>query len=185
MIPFATERLLVRNWKDCDLDLFHEINSDPRVMRFFPVRRDRDEARSMMNGLSDGIAKNGFGFAPIEIIDTGEVVGFVGINRTDAVPSLPPGQTEIGWRLAPRFWGKGYATEAARAWLDRALDLPDIMRIVSFAVWNNEASIAVMRRIGMRHVRERDFDHPSVPDSHPHLKRHVYYEIEQCRQNCP
>jgi RimJ/RimL family protein N-acetyltransferase len=53
--------------------------------------------------------------------------------------------------------------------------------IVSYAVWNNERSTAVMRRVGMVRDPAGDFDHPSVPDSHPHLKRHVLYRLDRKR----
>jgi RimJ/RimL family protein N-acetyltransferase len=183
MIPFRTPRLIVRNWEERDRETFHLINSDDRVMRFFPFRRDRAEADAFMNVLRERIAQDGFGFTAVEIAATGETIGFVGMARTNHVPSLPPDMIEIGWRLAPDHWGKGYASEAARAWTDRAFANLDIDRVISFAVWNNEPSTAVMRRLGMTALPERDFDHAGVPDTHPHLKRHVYYEIR--RENWP
>ncbi|MNL65918.1 hypothetical protein D3C87_1903150 [compost metagenome] len=84
---------------------------------------------------------------------------------------------EIGWRLATRFWGHGYATEAAKALLALGFADKGYKQIVSFAVANNVRSTAVMERIGMRRDVEGDFNHPRVPDSHPHLKRHVLYRL--------
>ena len=92
---------------------------------------------------------------------------------------LPGGTIEIGWRLAPEFWGQGYVTEAAEAWLAYGFETLDLDEIVSFAVAENHRSIAVMKRLGMRADPEADFDHPTVPESHPHLKRHVLYRLSR------
>ena len=86
---------------------------------------------------------------------------------------------EIGWRLAPEFWGNGYATEAGGELLRFGFEELDLAEIVSFAVRQNEPSMAVMHRLGMRHEPAGDFDHPKVPDTHPHLKRHVFYTLSR------
>lgn len=177
MMPLKTERLILRNWRESDRELFHLINSDEQVMEFFAFRRSRAEADELMDLLADGIARNGFGFAAIEIAATGETAGFAGLNATRKVPGVADGAVEIGWRMAPPFWGKGIASEAARAWRDFGFDDLGLERIISFAVAGNHRSTAVMRRIGMTARPELDFDHPNVPDSHPELIRHVLYEM--------
>ena len=93
------------------------------------------------------------------------------------MPFMPVGAVEIGWRLAPEFWGKGYASEAAHAWLDHAFEVLGLAEVVSFAVTTNRRSTAVMERIGMTADPDHDFDHPAVPDSHAHLRRHSLYRI--------
>ncbi|MDG4879980.1 GNAT family N-acetyltransferase [Mesorhizobium sp. WSM4884] len=177
MKPIRTSRLILRNWEERDRALFHRINSDERVMEFFPFRRDRATADAMMNQFRGWIEEDGYGFAAAEIAATGECIGFVGLLDTDDVPSLPDGTIEIGWRLAPEFWGKGYVTESAKAWLAFGFETLRLEEIVSFAVAENHRSIAVMKRLGMRADPSADFDHPSVPDSHPHLKQHVLYRL--------
>ena len=177
MKPLRTERLILRNWEDRDRELFHRINSDDRVMEFFPMRRSRAEADALMDRLAAGIAENGFGLCAVEIADTGEVAGFTGLNITNGLPVAEDGVIEIGWRIAPEFWGKGIVSEAARRWRDVGLDDLGLDRIISFAVASNHRSTAVMQRIGMRHRPDLDFDHPGVPHTHPHLKRHVFYEM--------
>lgn len=85
---------------------------------------------------------------------------------------------EIGWRLATRFWGHGYVTEAAQSLLVMAFDEKETPEIVSFAVHDNHRSTAVMERIGLKRDPSRDFDHPRVPeDTHPHLRPHVTYAL--------
>ncbi|MER9893649.1 GNAT family N-acetyltransferase [Mesorhizobium sp. M0119] len=179
MTPIRTERLILRNWEDRDRELFHRINSDERVMEFFPFRRDRAQSDAKMDELRNAIDGNGFGFAAAEIAATGECIGFVGITGTDHLPFLPPGTIEIGWRLAPEFWGKAYVTEAAEAWLAHGFEALGLKEIVSFAVEGNRRSIAVMERIGMTADPASDFDHPGVPDSHTALRRHVFYRLSR------
>ncbi|WP_421912413.1 GNAT family N-acetyltransferase [Mesorhizobium sp.] len=177
MKPIRTERLILRNWEDRDRELFHRINSNERVMEFFPFRRDRARADAKMDELRAVIERDGYGFAAAEIAATGECIGFVGITGTGHLPFLPAGSIEIGWRLAPEFWGKGYVTEAADAWLAYGFETLGLDEIVSFAVADNHRSTAVMERIGMTADPSADFDHPGIPDSHPALKRHVFYRL--------
>lgn len=177
MKPIHTERLILRNWEERDRELYHRINSDDTVMEFFAVRRNRAESDEILDRVRDTIDRDGFGWTAAEIAETGECIGFVGINRTDLDPFIPKGTLEIGWRLAPEYWGKGYVTEASGALLAYAFDVVGDDEIVSFAVWNNHRSTAVMQRLGMRHDPAGDFDHPRVPDTHAHLKRHALYRL--------
>lgn len=180
MIILETDRLIVRNWRNSDRELFFEINSHERVMEFFPTRRSREEADELLDRIRGIIDETGIGLYALELKATGEPIGFCGLARTDLEPHLPDGTVEIGWRLAERFWGQGYVTEAANALLTHAFHTLGLDEVVSFAVTVNVRSTSVMRRIGMRHDPARDFDHPRVPDSHPALKRHVLYSI-----SCP
>lgn len=175
MIPIRTPRLILRNWRDADADLFHRINSDDRVMEFFDVRLDRAASDALMSELRHDIEADGYGFAAVEIAETGETAGFCGVQDVDLVPHLPAGAVEIGWRLAPEFWHRGIATEAARAWLDHAFDQLRLSEVFAFTPCLNLPSAAVMKRLGMR--RMSDFDHPRIAKSHPHLRRFVLYRI--------
>jgi RimJ/RimL family protein N-acetyltransferase len=177
MTPIRTERLILRNWEDRDRALFHRINSDEQVMEFFPFRRSRAEADAKLDEFRAEIDREGFGWTAAEVAESGACIGFVGLHGTGHIPTLPAGGVEIGWRLAPEFWGKGYVTEAARAWLAFGFETLGVGEIVSFAVSGNARSTAVMERIGMERDPARDFDHPGIPDSHPQLKRHVFYTI--------
>ena len=81
-----------------------------------------------------------------------------------------------GWRLAAAHWGRGYATEAARAVLAHAWDAVGLDEVVSFTAAGNARSRAVMSRLGMKHDPAADFDHPRLPLGHP-LRRHVLYRV--------
>jgi RimJ/RimL family protein N-acetyltransferase len=175
MIILETERLVVRNWQERDRDLFYEINSDETVMQFFPFRRDRADADAFFDRLRKLIAETGFGFYALELKATGETIGFCGLAQTDLDPHIALNTVEIGWRLAQRYWGKGYVTEAATALLHHGFETLRLDEIVSFAVHDNIRSTSVMRRIGMH--RAGGFDHPRVPESQPRLKPHALYLI--------
>ena len=179
MKPMRTERLTLRNWEDRDRGLFHRINSDDRVMEFFPFRRDRKQADAFLDVIRSEIADAGYGFCAVEIAATGECIGFTGIVEAEISPPFPKDMVEIGWRLAPEFWGKGYVTEAAAAWLDFGFETLTLDEIVSFAVASNTRSTAVMQRLGMRRDPASDFDHPKVPPTHPHLMRHSFYRLSR------
>lgn len=177
MKPIRTQRLILRNWEERDRALFHRINSDDRVMEFFPFRRDRAQSDALFDRLRHGIDERGFGFAAIERAATGDCMGFAGLYPAEIEPVVPAGSVEIGWRLAPEHWGHGYATETARAWLAFGFETLEFDEIISFAVRTNSRSTAVMRRIGMTRDVAMDFDHPAVPDTHPQLRAHVFYRL--------
>lgn len=168
-----TPRLLLRDWRDEDLAPFAALNADPEVMAFFPRPLDRAESDAAVARIRDHFARHGFGLWAVEAPGVADFIGFVGL----AVPRFEAHFTpcvEIGWRLAREHWGRGYATEAARAVLafgfqDLALD-----EIVSFTSAVNPRSRAVMERIGMTRAPGDDFDHPALPEGHP-LRPHVLY----------
>lgn len=149
-------------------------------MEFFPFRSDRQQADEMRRNLTNYISKSAYGFAAVELKKTGECVGFNGLfSNSDLQTFFSDEIVEIGWRLAPQFWGNGYASEAASKWLEYGFTTLDLNEIVSFSVWNNIPSFAVMEHIGMTPDPSRDFNNPKVPDSHPHLKRHLFYKISK------
>jgi RimJ/RimL family protein N-acetyltransferase len=83
---------------------------------------------------------------------------------------------EIGWRIAAKYWNRGFASEAARAALRFGFETLQLEEIVSFTVPGNLPSRRVMEKVGMVHNPTDDFDHPSLPAGHP-LRRHVLYRI--------
>lgn len=175
MIIVETERLTLRNWREDDRNLFREINRDEKVVAFFPYRRSHAECDLLFDYNRNMIAETGLGFYALADRQTDEAMGYCGLAKADLPGILPDGSVEIGWRLATRFWGKGYVTEAAARLLEYGGQTLGHPVIHAFAVHDNYSSIAVMRRLGMQHLQGEDFDHPKVPDSHPQLKRHVLF----------
>ena len=177
LLPIETERLRLRNWQISDSDLFYEINSHPEAMEFFHFRRNQSEAQALMLRLQDDITRNGFGFAAVVLKSTNQPIGFCGLVKTHMPGIFEANTVEIGWRLARSFWSKGYASEAARAWLDIGFNQLGLTEIVSFAVKTNQNSLRVMQKIGMIEAPSQDFDDAEVPETYPHLKPHAVYKI--------
>jgi RimJ/RimL family protein N-acetyltransferase len=148
------------------------MNADPRVMEHFVAPMSPEETDEMVDRVDRWIADHGWGLFAVEVVDGPGFIGFVGLAEPRFEAPFTPA-IEIGWRLDPSAWGHGYASEAARAVLEAAPGW-GISEVVSFTTTTNTRSEAVMRRIGMTHDPEDDFDHPSVPVGHP-LRRHVLY----------
>lgn len=146
-------------------------------MEFFPRRRTREQSDELMDGFNADIDAAGFGLTAVELVETGQTAGFCGLAQVKLETLFEPRAVEVAWRLAPEFWGKGIATEAASAWLDFGFDRLNLAEFIAFAVPANRRSVAVMRRLGMRPAPDRDFDHPRIPEDTPHLKRHVVHAI--------
>lgn len=172
-----TERLLLRPWRDDDLDAFAALNADPKVMEHFPRLSTRDESEAMILRIRGIFAEHGFGLWALEVKDGAPFIGFCGLM----VPAFQAHFTpcvEIGWRLAAEHWGQGYAREAAREALAYGFDQARLSEIVSFTVPANVRSQKVMQAIGMTHDPRDDFDHPALPPGHA-LRRHVLYRIQR------
>jgi RimJ/RimL family protein N-acetyltransferase len=170
-----TERLLLRQWRDADLEPFASLNADPETMRFFPAPPSREESDALAARARRQIEEEGWGLWAVEVVDGPSFVGFVGLARPSFEEHFTPA-VEVGWRLAREHWGNGYATEAGRAALGYGFEELRLAEIVSFTSRLNEPSWRVMERLGMRHDEAGDFEHPRVPVGHP-LRPHVLYRL--------
>ena len=166
-----TARLLMRRWRAADRDAFAALNADPEVMRHFPAPLSRAESDALVDRIEARFEEQGFGLWALEPAG-GEVVGFTGLNPMPA--GIPGGDgMEVGWRLARHAWGRGYATEAARAAVDLAFGPLRLPELWSMTAVTNEASQAVMRRLGM--TRHAFFDHPTLPADDPRHRQVVHH----------
>jgi RimJ/RimL family protein N-acetyltransferase len=174
-IQLETDRLLLRQWREPDLEPFARLNADPVVMEHFPAPQSRAESDAAARRFQTTIERDGYGLWALEVRGGDDFIGFVGlaVPRWD-LPFMPC--TEIGWRLARSAWGNGYATEAALAVLDCAFGTIGLDQVVSFTATTNLRSQRVMERIGMHRDPGEDFDHPALPEGH-RLRRHVLYRI--------
>jgi RimJ/RimL family protein N-acetyltransferase len=173
-----TERLLLRQWRDEDLEPFAALNADPETMRYFPEPPSREESNQLAERARRQIDEEGWGQWAVEVVGGASFIGFVGLSRPSFEEQFTPA-VEVGWRLAREHWGHGYATEAGRAALGYGFDELDLVEIVSFTSELNEPSWRVMERLGMSHDPAGDFEHPRVPVGHP-LRPHVLYRLS-CR----
>lgn len=170
-----TARLLLRRWRDEDRAPFAAMNADPRVVEHLPGPMTREASDALVDRIEGNFESRGFDVFAVEVAATGEFAGFVGLTVPRFEAAFTP-CVETGWRLAPAQWGRGYATEAARASLAFGFERLGLEEIVSFTVPANVRSRRVMDRIGMTHDPRDDFDHPVLPEGH-RLRRHVLYRI--------
>lgn len=177
MIPIETSRLLLRPCRDEDRDLFYELSSDPAVLEFFPFRRSREDADAIFSMIRAASPEPGFELLVMVLKQSGKAIGLCGLSRPKLEPHLPGDAVEIGWRISARHWRNGYATEAGAALLSHAFEVLEIAEVFSIAVHDNRNALAVMRKLGLRPDPARDFEHPHIPDTHPHLKRHVVHRL--------
>lgn len=168
-----TERLLLRRWRAADAAPFAAINADPLVMRYYPDPLDRAASDALIERIEATFDERGFGLWALERRSDSELLGYAGLwpMRDDVVGA---GGVEVGWRLAARHWGRGYATEAARESVRSAFTLLGLPELWSVTAVLNAPSQAVMRRIGMR--RYADFEHPALTPGHP-LRPHICYHL--------
>ena len=151
----STERLLLRRWRPEDLEPYAELCSDPVVMRWIGNGsvRTRKECATAISAFELAWDEHGFGLFALELPASGRLIGFVGLSVPHFLPEILP-SVEIGWRLAADQWGKGLATEGARATLAFGFGQAGLDRIVSIHQVGNDASGRIMEKLGMRFERE-------------------------------
>lgn len=173
----ATERLILRRWRETDRAPFRAINADPRVMEFFPSTLTASESDVAFERIRGHFEQHGFGLWAAELRQGHIFLGFVGL-------SIPPFQAhfmpavEVGWRLCSDAWNRGLATEGAREAVRYAFEDLGRTGLVSFTVPANKRSRRVMEKLGMTHDEHDDFDHPLLPAGHL-LRRHVLYRLDR------
>jgi len=154
-IRLQTERLILRRWQTKDIEPYAELCSDPEVMRWIGsgVLRSHDECVAAISSFENFWEHNGFGLFALELKSTQHLIGFTGLTFPNYLPEVMPA-VEIGWRLARSSWGKGYATEAARAALNFAIIDKGLASVVSIHQLGNEASGRIMQKLGMTFLKQ-------------------------------
>ncbi|WP_371497871.1 GNAT family N-acetyltransferase [Kitasatospora sp. NBC_00374] len=150
MTEIHTPRLLLRRWNDYDLAPMAEINADPEVMRWIGDGSvyDLEQTAEAIERWEEEWDEEGFGLFAVELLGSGELIGFAGLSVPEFLPEIMPA-VEIGWRLGRQFWGQGYASEAAHAALEFALEDRGLDRVVSITRAGNTAAENVMHKLGM------------------------------------
>ena len=171
----ATERLVLRTWRDEDAEPLAAMHRSPEVMKFLGGPLPRADCDAMLARIRAHWDARDFRAWALTLRDTGDLVGFAGI----VVPRFESRFTpcvEVLWRLRTESWGRGLVTEAARAALDDGFSRQGFAEVLSFTVPQNERSWRVMERLGMTRSPADDFDHPFVPAGDP-LRRHWVYRL--------
>ncbi|HHW1954702.1 Acetyltransferase (GNAT) family protein [Pseudomonas aeruginosa] len=169
-------RLLLRAWRDSDREAFAEMCADPQVMEFFPSVLDRAQSDALVDRVQAHFAERGYGPWALELPGEAAFIGFTGLFDVTMDVHFAP-TVEIGWRLAPAYWGRGLAREAAETALDFAFERLRLPEVVAFTTPPNRRSWGLMERLGMRRDPAEDFDHPLLAADHP-MRRHILYRVD-------
>lgn len=140
-----TERLILRHYKSSDLERYYEMMADPDVTRYLLSGKpmSRHEAWRSIATMAGHWMLNGFGQWALEDKSSGLFVGRAGFLKPEGWPAI-----EAGWTLHRDSWGKGYATEAAKAVIHYGFEVMNLDRIISLIQPDNQVSIKVAERIG-------------------------------------
>ena len=159
----STERLLLREFSVHDANYMYQLNLDPEVIRYTgdPPFDSVEDASSFLKNYDD-YHQNGYGRWAVLTKEDEEFVGWCGLKKH------PDGMVDIGFRFYQKDWGKGYATESAKACLDYGLHELGIPVIVGRAARDNVASIKVLEKLGMKYWKDAPCD--GIADA-------VYYRI--------
>ena len=147
-VRFRTARLVVvRRWRQADLDGYAALNADPEVMRYIGAPLTREQSDSLARYGEGWAQRAGLGLLPVvRAPGAGRLLGMCGLHRQRWYPD----EVEVGWRFARHAWGHGYATEAAARWLDEAFGPLGLDHVISITHPENLRSQAVMRRLGLQ-----------------------------------
>ena len=149
VLPIETDRLRIRELEESDVDGAHRVYGDPEVMRYVGAdgeARTREESAAGVARMIEGQRRNGFSLWRVELRETGEMIGVCGVVHVDGTGP----DVELVYEFQQSAWGRGYATEAARACLDAALGPLGLKRVIALAYPDNAQSIRIMQKLGMR-----------------------------------
>lgn len=148
-----TPRLRLRHLVPGDLDFLATMLGHPEVMRYYPAVLDREGAAAWLDRQLQRYARDGFGFWLLEERASGRAIGQVGLLRQDLEGDAEP-EVEVGYLLVRAVWGRGFATEAARASRDWAFSTLGVARVISLIRPENRRSQRVAERNALRIIRQ-------------------------------
>lgn len=151
-----TDRLILRSWRKEDRDVFASLNADPEVMQDLGGPMTRRASDAKLDRYRASFEQHGFSRMAIEE-KNGPFVGYAGVMPAAYDHPLAP-HNQVGWRLVRSAWGKGYATEAARAALDDVFARLGLDEVLAYTAIDNPRSQAVMERLQLRRDPMLDFD---------------------------
>jgi len=150
-----TERLALRRLTADDTGFVYELVNEPSWIRFIGDRgvRSLEDARAYLDkGPLEMYRRFGFGLWVVELKETGEATGLCGLIKRDALADV-----DIGFAFLPRFWRRGYALESASAVLAYGREILELDRIVAITSPDNDASIRLLEKIGLRFEQNIQF----------------------------
>jgi ribosomal-protein-alanine N-acetyltransferase len=160
----GSARLLLRRFTMADLPLLTELNADPEVMRYVGGGQTPQQTRAMLESriLDYYQANPGLGVWATLLRDSGECIGFHLLNHIQGEEFI-----QVGYRLFPRHWGLGYATEMSVALLRYGYTQLQLPCIVAITDLHNRVSQQVLLKVGLHRHGERSFQHPAYASFGP------------------
>jgi RimJ/RimL family protein N-acetyltransferase len=156
-----TERLILRNWREADIEPFVAHTNTEGVMRWLGgVKTPEQLVLVVRDRFIAWQESRGFTFWVVERREDGAFVGFCGLKIADDIGSPVEGNVEVGWRFRQDVWGQGYAREAAQASLDYAFGAVGAEQVVALTVQGNTPSWGLMERLGMTRRPDLDYTGP-------------------------
>ncbi len=146
-----TARLTLRGFAPDDVDRLAAILGDPEVMRYMPGGKpwSREKSEAIWQNILDHWEQYGFGWWAVVCNADAELIGWCGLTYLDELS-----ETEVAYLLDKPYWGRGFATQAARASLNYGFEQRNLDRIIALAHIENGASRRVMEKIGMAYEKE-------------------------------
>jgi RimJ/RimL family protein N-acetyltransferase len=170
---FASERLGFRTWCESDYEPMTAINADPEVMKYFPTPASPEQTTAFINRMKAQFKTRGYCYYPVDLLDSNQFIGFIGFSYQDYISEYTP-FVDIGWRLSQKFWGKGLATEGAKACLNYGFEMLKLKEVYAIAPYINTYSWHIMENIGMEKIA--DFIHPKLSGNRT-LENVVLYKV--------
>lgn len=146
-----TDRLTLRQLTEADASFILKLLNEPSFLHFIGDRGVRTiaDARSyLLNGPINSYNRFGFGLYLVELKDQKSPIGICGLIKREGLEDV-----DIGFALLPEFWSKGYAFESAAAVMTHAREVVGLNRIVAIVTPDNQRSIGVLNKLGLRFER--------------------------------
>ena len=156
-IKLKTERLYLREFTIDDAQLLVDLNSNPNVTKYTGDGQvDLETAKDVLENVILPQYPNSIGRWAVHLIDTNEFIGWCGVKFIAEL-----NETDLGYRFFEKYWGKGYATESAKAVMDYAVNVLKIKNLVGRADLDNTASRVILQKVGLK-FSEECFEHGSI-----------------------
>jgi len=152
-LHLETDRMWLRPLELSDAEALFILDSDPLVAQYLgapPVEKP-EVSRRIISGIQRQYKQNGVGRLAMVLKENNELIGWCGLKWYDGPLNQVTDFYEIGFRLLPKYWRRGLATEAARAVIADAFETPEVGSIYAYSDTRNKASLMVLEKLGFEY----------------------------------